>query len=71
MLAHEIKTRLQLAHVRQRDIARQCRVSEAAVCLVISGKSVSRRIQAAVADAIGLPVEQVFPPAAGQLPRLS
>lgn len=65
MLPKEIKARLRQAQVSQRDIACRCRVSNTAVCLVISGRSVSRRIQAAVAEAIGLPVEQVFPPTAG------
>ena len=63
MLAQEIKSRLRQAQVSQRDIACRCRVSNTAVCLVIAGKSVSRRIQMAVAEAIGLPVDDVFPPA--------
>lgn len=46
---------------RQSDIARALGVSSTAVSDVVSGRSRSARIEQAVAEAIGRPVEDVFP----------
>ena len=42
-------------------IAEKTGTSSQAVSLVIHGKSTSRRVSQAVADAIGKPLEEVFP----------
>lgn len=47
--------------VTMASIARKLGCSRSAVSLVINGKSVSKKIMQAVADAIEYPVEKVFP----------
>lgn len=49
--------------VRQATIGRRVGHSRAYVNQVISGRRRSKRIEAAVAEALGLPVAEVFPPA--------
>lgn len=61
MKATEIKDALRENGVKLVDIAGQLGVSHVSVSLVISGRSTSRRIAAAVADAIGSDLEDVFP----------
>lgn len=56
------KAEIARRNVRQADIARRLDVSDTAVSDVVSGRSRSARIEQAVADAIGMPVEEVFPP---------
>jgi transcriptional regulator with XRE-family HTH domain len=47
--------------VRQAEIARQLGVSRAYVSDVIAGNRRSERVEAAVADALGLDAGEVFP----------
>ncbi len=61
MNPRQIRAALMLHNVRQKQIAANLGVSEAAVSLVIDGKSRSERIRKAVAKAIEQPVHKVFP----------
>jgi len=45
----------------QADIARMARVSEAAVSMILSGKTTSRRIEALIAGLLGERAEDIFP----------
>ena len=46
--------------IRQVDIANKLGVSRAAVCNVIKGYGASRRIKKAIADALGLTIEELW-----------
>ncbi len=61
MKATEIKHALRTKGIKLVDIAKQLDVSHVSVSLVISGRCTSRRIAAAIADAIGGDLEVVFP----------
>ena len=56
------KAALVLAGIRQSDIARRVGVAQTHVSDVIHGRRRSRRVEAAIADALGRRVEDVFPP---------
>lgn len=64
MNAHERKVELFKKKVTLAQIAREISVSQSHVSLVIAGRSISARVQAAIAEKIGLPVDEVFPPPA-------
>ena len=57
----EIKVALLRAGVTQTKIAKQTGVAPSIVNRVIQGKVVSRHVAQAVADSIGLRLEEVFP----------
>jgi transcriptional regulator with XRE-family HTH domain len=58
----ERKSKLILGQILQRDIAEKLGLSEIQVSAVVRGERRSARVEQAVADAIGMPVEEVFPP---------
>lgn len=58
----ERKAELIKKQIQQRDIAAQLDLSPIQVSSVIRGERRSQRVEQAVADALGLPVEEVFPP---------
>lgn len=61
MKPSEIKAALVAKGVRQADIARQTEYSGPYVHDVIVGNRRNERIETAIAEAIGRPVEEVFP----------
>jgi lambda repressor-like predicted transcriptional regulator len=62
MTPKEIRKRLLDCEVKQVDIARREKVSRTAVSLTIDGRTVSARLRRAIAGAIGVPVEKIWPP---------
>ena len=50
-----------LGHGNESRLAREIGVHQSTVSLVLNGRRRSARIEAAIADAIGLPVDMVFP----------
>lgn len=62
MTPRERKAALVLRGIVMSDIARALDVAAAHVSLVVSGDRRSPRVEQAVADAIGLPIEDLFPP---------
>lgn len=60
MTAREIKAALVLRGVRQSDIARKLKLSPAYISDVIARNRRSDRVERAVAQAIGEPVNMVF-----------
>lgn len=56
------KVALVRKRVKQAQIARNLGVSQAYVCDVLYGRRRSEKIETAIADAIGKPVAEVFPP---------
>ena len=61
MNGYEIVYRLKQRGIKVKSIATQLGVSGPAVSQVIHGKYSSSRVSQAIADAIGLPLEEVFP----------
>ena len=61
----DIQYHLRKRDVSQDDIAARTRYSKALVSMVIRGTVRNRKISRAISRAIGLPVDQVFPPADG------
>lgn len=61
MKGHEITHLLKLAGHKVTQIAKEQNVSQPTVTQVIYGKRPTPRIRAAIAAAIGKPVEEVFP----------
>ena len=59
MTAEEIKTRLRERRVTQADIADRCKVRTGAVNQVIQGRSASRKIEKAIARAIGVTLAEL------------
>ncbi|MDY0013857.1 MAG: helix-turn-helix transcriptional regulator [Rhodocyclaceae bacterium] len=57
----EIKRQLKIAGVKQKQIAEKCGVTPQFVNQVVSGKRTTISVVAAIADAIGRPVAEVFP----------
>jgi len=66
-----IKKELKANKVKLIDIAGDLGVTHVSVSLVIAGRSTSRRISQAVADAIGRPLAEVFPRYADKKSRTS
>lgn len=50
-----------LGHGRIKEIAESLGVNASLVSRVVNGKGRSARVERAIADAIGLPIEKVFP----------
>ena len=61
MDALEIKYRLARKGIKQMDIAKNIGVSRATISYVVNGHSPSARIREAVAEALGLPVGDIWP----------
>lgn len=61
----ERKAALMLAGKRYRDLTDAADATEAAISLVINDRLRSERIEAAIAQAIARPRDEVFPPRAG------
>ena len=64
-----IKYFLDLANVRQKDIAEQLGVSPAVVSMTISGIRKQRAVQVKVAAALGRKVEDIFPDGKGKVTK--
>lgn len=56
---HFVRGLLVSRGIPSREIARNMGVSDAAVCLTLSGQK-SRRIQTAIAEALGMPFKEVW-----------
>lgn len=63
MSPKEIKKALIDADVIQADLARELKVSEMMISLVIHGKSVSDRVRRHIARRIGIDVKRIWPSA--------
>lgn len=61
MKPHEIRSALADVGISQADVSRASGISRQILSRVISGGTVSHPAQVAIAAALGLPVEQVFP----------
>ncbi len=57
----KIKIEMMRNGVSQVGIARKCEVTQGHVHRVISGQSISDRVQRVIAESISKPVDQVFP----------
>ena len=57
----EIKEKLKERKIKQREIARQCGVSEMQVSRIVNRKEISDRVMQAVARAIDMDHRAVFP----------
>jgi len=62
MTGRDRKAEMVRKGVRQSAIARRLNVSSTSVSDVVSGRSRSARIEQAIAEALGLPREELFPP---------
>ena len=62
MTAKEIKILMELLDVTQTSVAQKLGVTLPAVHSVIKGLRHNPRIRQAIADAVGRPVEQIWPP---------
>ena len=60
LTALERKAQMVLKEVQQSDLAAQLGVTPSHVSMVVSGERRSPRVEQAIADAIGLPVAEVF-----------
>lgn len=58
--ATERKAKLVMAHVSQAEVARKLGVSVGHVSEVVRGQRRSPRVERAVAESLGMPVEEVF-----------
>ncbi|MFA7346876.1 MAG: helix-turn-helix domain-containing protein [Desulfurivibrionaceae bacterium] len=61
MKPHEIRAAMVLAQTKIKDIAEQCGHHPPAVHQVINNERPNPRIRAAIAEAIGKPVEEIWP----------
>jgi transcriptional regulator with XRE-family HTH domain len=57
----KIRALMALTGIRQSDICRLLHVRPASVSMIISGKKTSARIRAAIAQALGVTVEELWP----------
>lgn len=57
----ERKAMMVRRQVRQIDLAEELGVSQSSVSQALSGERRSARIEQAIAEALGMPVEDVFP----------
>lgn len=62
MTSWDRKAELVRNRVRQSDIAKRMDVSRAFVCDIVAGNRRNARVEQAIADAIGKPVDEVFEP---------
>ena len=51
---------MRIYKIRSRDLAKQIGVDESLVCAVLAGRKKSRRIQQAIAFAVGVPYEELW-----------
>ncbi|MDA8082319.1 MAG: helix-turn-helix transcriptional regulator [Nitrospiraceae bacterium] len=58
---NEVKAELVRAGIKHNQLARQLRVSNTMISLVVSGKKKSARIRLAIAKALGMKVEDLWP----------
>ena len=56
-----IKARLLEAGIKQVDIARQIGVDPSAVSAIIAGRKRSRRVREAIARALGVKIQELWP----------
>lgn len=56
----KIKSLMVLKGLKQRSISRALKIKPASVSLVVSGQRKSARIQKAIADALGMGVEELW-----------
>jgi len=61
MTAESIKKELSARGIEYKDLVAELGVTRGAISLIINGKSVSDRVQRAIAAHLGLAPEQVFP----------
>jgi len=61
MTAESIKKELSARGIEYRDLVAELGVTRGAISLIINGKSVSDRVQRAIAAHLGMKPEQVFP----------
>ena len=61
MEPHAISRALKLRGITQKQIAARLGVTPAAVSSVVNGRQ-SVRVQLAIATALGMPIDEVFPP---------
>jgi lambda repressor-like predicted transcriptional regulator len=61
MTPQEIKGHLVMKNIKNRDIARRLGVTDGAIHQVIYGYKSNGRIRRAIADAVEIPVEQLWP----------
>lgn len=57
----KVKALMVLNGIKGVDIAKKLKVSPVTVYIVISGKGKSRRIQKAIAEALGMSFEELWP----------
>jgi len=67
MTPNEIRAALILNEVKVIDIAKSLCLKHSNVSVVISGGKSTPRVRQAIADAIGRPVNEVFPPQTGEV----
>jgi len=61
MKPNEIKSKMILKNITATELAKQLGVSRPFISMTIAGDRKTRRIQEAIAAAIGEPVDRVFP----------
>lgn len=61
MSTRQIKALMVLRGVKSKDIAHETGVTETWVSLVLNGRRKSPRIRKAIANAVGIPVEDLWP----------
>jgi len=57
----EIKMAMLRHGVKKNDIAKQCKVSSVSLSYLVAGKMVSHRLQSALAEAIKMTPDQIWP----------
>ena len=57
----KVKSLMVLHGIKQLAIAKKCGVTQAAVAWVVMGRNKSKRIRAAIAEAVGKRVEELWP----------
>jgi transcriptional regulator with XRE-family HTH domain len=62
MTSKQVKKRLIDLDLTQAEIARRGGVSKSAICQTIRGRIISARLRRTIAEAMGLPVEKIWPP---------
>jgi len=69
MHPEQIKAHLRMKGTTPTALADEMGVARSSMSLVISGKTVSRRIRAGIAEVIGMPVDVLWPPSKPVLRR--
>jgi transcriptional regulator with XRE-family HTH domain len=68
VLTERRRAALRASGLKQAELAARIGVSRQSVGLVLAGHHRSRHVEQAIADAAGVPVEDLFPPAVGAAP---